>query len=248
MARKINKDNLSQLGQILVNLMEEANIDDKALSKETGIPASTIARIRHKDSNPTLANVEPIAGFFRITIDQLLGKQPLPTERLPGEHKAQANVNAYLPVYNWHNLEKYGHLSEKEVEKHIPTSKPYSNDAFVLQIPVSSLGLLFQKGSYVIIDPEQGIDDSDYVIVRSARTGKLTIKKLLLDGDMAYLKSVIPGINSTTGLTGEHQIYGAIQETKNIIKDSDSSHSQEQKAGENKVPGLLSGLIKKAFH
>ena len=70
--------NTLKLNYILSKLMSNSSIDDTLLSKETGIPISTIKRMRlNEEANPTSTTLAPIASYFKITIDQLLGLSPI---------------------------------------------------------------------------------------------------------------------------------------------------------------------------
>lgn len=80
--------------------MNECELDDVVLSKHTGVPYTTIARLRNSpNSNPTSSTLRPIAQFFDITIDQLLGDHPLPSDRLPQLHIAQLIIPHLLYLF-----------------------------------------------------------------------------------------------------------------------------------------------------
>ena len=67
-----------QLSQILKRLMTTHPINDLRLSQATGVPSTTIARLRaSREANPTISSLRLIASFFGVSIGQLLGDEPL---------------------------------------------------------------------------------------------------------------------------------------------------------------------------
>ena len=66
-----------QLSQTLERLMATRTINDIRLSQATGVPSTTIARLRtNSEANPTVSSLRPIARFFGVSISQLLGDAP----------------------------------------------------------------------------------------------------------------------------------------------------------------------------
>src|SRR5688572_30667176 len=84
-------------------LMAEVHISADELSRRTGIPASTIKKIRNRyNPNPTLATLIPLAQFFSVTLGQLVGDEPLPENRLQGLHQNNVIMSqTNLPIISW---------------------------------------------------------------------------------------------------------------------------------------------------
>ena len=58
-------ENTHELKDILSSLMEECDIDDAQLARETGVPASTISRMRINSTLiPRLLRLDPLQSFF----------------------------------------------------------------------------------------------------------------------------------------------------------------------------------------
>ena len=72
------KSPAQRLSAILNHLMAESRIDGVQLSRRTGVPVTTINRLRKNDvdNNPTLSTLVPLANFFVITVSQLIGDGP----------------------------------------------------------------------------------------------------------------------------------------------------------------------------
>ncbi len=80
------KSPAQRLSAILNHLMAESKIDGVQLSRRTGIPVTTINRLRKNDAdnNPTLSTLVPLAHFFAITVSQLIGDEPIPDASITG--------------------------------------------------------------------------------------------------------------------------------------------------------------------
>lgn len=71
------------VSQILSSLMERAGLTDNELAERVGIPQPTISRIRNGDSrDPRDSTLRPLAQYFGLTVSQLRGDMPLPSERV----------------------------------------------------------------------------------------------------------------------------------------------------------------------
>jgi len=96
---------MTSLQEVLSFLMDEGDIDDATLSRETGIPASSISRMRlNTEANPTAATLRPIAKYFSISISQLLGDEDISKDRLPGHQNPSQFTSARMPLINWDNV------------------------------------------------------------------------------------------------------------------------------------------------
>ena len=199
--------------------MEECDIDDAQLARETGVPASTISRMRiNSSANPTASTLRPISKFFSISISQLLGDEPLPKERLPGTHNPTYYTSARMPVIEWDwilNWVETGSENIKDkLQTWISTEKEVSPNSFALIIPTDSFGLAFRKGSTIIVDPSQPPVDGDLILVKNDIDKNILLKQILMDGYEAYMRSVNPEIKSVVPLAEDYKIIGTVIETR----------------------------------
>ncbi|MCX7124087.1 MAG: helix-turn-helix transcriptional regulator [Gammaproteobacteria bacterium] len=68
----------SLLKENLRFLLEEHQISETHLAKELQIPNTTFHRLlNNADSNPNISSLRPIAHYFQVTVDQLIGDTPL---------------------------------------------------------------------------------------------------------------------------------------------------------------------------
>ena len=61
--------------EFIDKLMQERGITLYKLSKDTGIPYSTLATCKKKGTKLGLDKVQAIADYFGVTVDYLMGKQ-----------------------------------------------------------------------------------------------------------------------------------------------------------------------------
>ena len=82
---------MTKLSTILKQLMSEDDINTSALARKTNILQPVMHRLVTGDTdNPRIDTLLPIAKYFGITVDQLMGKFPLPAER-----SASSSENSY---------------------------------------------------------------------------------------------------------------------------------------------------------
>ncbi len=71
------------VAEILTMLMAREGLSDNELAERTGIPQPTISRIKNGDSrDPRDSTLRPLAKYFRLSISQLRGDVPLPTDKV----------------------------------------------------------------------------------------------------------------------------------------------------------------------
>lgn len=228
-------DTQHELKDILSSLMEECDIDDAQLARETGVPASTISRMRiNSNANPTVSTLRPISKFFSVSINQLLGDEPLPLDRLPGTHNPTCYTSIRMPVIEWDWIidwvENDGNNIKNQLNTWVSTEKKIDHHSFALIIPTDSFGLAFRKGSTIIIDPSREPIDGDLILVKSVDDHTILLKQFLMDGNEKYMRSVNPEIKNIVPLTERHNIIGAIIETRfSLLPGRQSTNKKEIK-------------------
>lgn len=202
-----------KLSDNLNMLMAKARLNSNELAKLTGLPATTIKRIRNNDqSNPTLATLIPIANYFAISLSQLVGDGLLDLENknydLPGLQQ--------IPLLTWRECTHYQKLDYEKHHKKIYTERKISKKGFALVIEDQDLDF-FPKNSLVIVEPEKTPEPGDHVIVSKIEQGMASIKKYIVEIDQIYLKSLIAGLGISL-LTAEYQILGVVIQCKLELK------------------------------
>lgn len=219
----------TQKQSILAALMKECDIDDIQLSKHTGVPVSTITRTRlAKSSNPTASTLKPLSDFFKVSIDALLGRQELPKARLPGFYQRDQYTTSILPVIKWQDINNYinniNTFNESKFLRWVSSEKITSEGSFAIYIPNDELALFLKKGSTILIDRNNKIISGDIVLLQINKS-TIALKKILIDGDKTYIKSITPGINSIDPLKNQHLVLGKIIEMRYPLQDQGEAAS-----------------------
>lgn len=187
-------------------LMAKARLNSSELARLTGLPATTIKRIRNNEqSNPTISTLAPIANHFAVSIHELL----------TGESSSRVAAGAHsIPLLSWNSIST-AHPSEAGT-KQIITELTLTHGSYALAVEEADLAP-FPQGAVLIIDRHRKPESSDYVIVCKAHSDTATIKKLIIETDERYLKSLVPGV-SVTPLTDDYTILGVITQYKLNLK------------------------------
>lgn len=209
---------LNTLKKVLSFLMEECDITDADLSRETGIPTSTISRMRLSDTNPTIATLRPLAKFFSISMDEFVGDKPLDANRLPGLHNPTFFTACKIPLISWDFILDWlgnnkTHLKDYCI-KWLSSEKEVSPNAFALFILSDSYGVAHRKGAIIIINPDQSPQDGDLILLKNIHNSSVYIKQIIFDGTDIYLKSLDPRITQVKLLNENEKIMGVIFETR----------------------------------
>ncbi len=210
------KQPLHTLPDVLAKLMAEKRIDDATLSASTGVTPSTLARLKSDQScNPTVVNLKPIAQFFNISITQLLGDEPLPSENNPKNFKT-----FQMPLIEWREIIEFSNKKEAiaadNILRWVCTERNVSEKSFATVVPSDSFESPFLKGAVIIIDPEYPLKDGDYAFFKM-NAQALAFKKVLIDGQDIYLKSVNTGLDKTVIAGNQWECVGVAVEVRNDL-------------------------------
>lgn len=191
-------------------LMAKARLNSSELARLTGLPATTIKRIRNNEqSNPTLTTLLPIAKHFSISINELLSCEMTPRM----ESFAINRASRPIPLLSWQECDV---ATCGAVAKKIATELSLSEQAFALQVEEYDLAV-FPPRSLLIVEPGISPTSGDYVIVTKTQQQVASIKKYIIETDQLYLKSLVPGLGIAE-LTDEYQIRGVVVQYKVELK------------------------------
>lgn len=197
MVKKQNMINFDQLSHNISTLMSHCEVDAVELSRETGLPTSTISRLRSAmaDSSPNLSSLIPIARYFEISVSQLIGEEPLPADSCG--HFQPSDTHQYIPVLNQETVSAY--LAKQPVEelKYRCIDVPASQQAFAYIHPGSAMEPLFPANTCLVLDPERVAQQADFVLVWLKGERLPLFRQYLVDGDHVYLHALNPIFNHT---------------------------------------------------
>lgn len=233
----------NKFGEILTKLMKECYLDDASLSKKVDIPVPTIARLRNSsNSNPTIATLAPLASFFDISIDQLIGRSELPSMRVPGTYNEVTQVSTFLPVIPWNEIKLF--LSDKSLIKQnfirwAPTELNVQDNSFFTKVITDSFGFTLKKNSFLLITNDCNYKDGDLVILKKKNKEVIVPQQIVCDSDITYIKSTNPEIKGTKILTNDYEVLGKILEVRFNLSETDETVKINPLTTENEKKGLL---------
>lgn len=195
------------LSDTLNVLMAKARVNSSELARATGLPATTIKRIRNNEQcNPTISTLAPIAAYFSISMSELLG----------GSGNAGLESTNTLPLLAWTEAPEIDTLSLHADQPRVSTELQLSKSSYALPIQTDELPP-FSRGGVILVDRNRRAKTLDYIIVAKRGMSQAIIKKLIIEGDEHYLKSLITGIN-LQAYTDDFQCLGVVAQYKLDLK------------------------------
>ncbi|MFC3909682.1 helix-turn-helix domain-containing protein [Legionella dresdenensis] len=175
-------NNLQQLMRI------HGNTSVSELARLTGIPQPTIHHIlTGSTKNPRKKALEELSRFFSISVEQLIGQEPLPTI-IPDGVKKDLQISA-IPIVEWNVLKNWP-ASKADIRdnQEILLNKTIANDSFALIIPDDSMLPRFQQNTLLIFDSGKTPKDRDFVIVHLSKDNKIDFNRLFYENNSFYLR------------------------------------------------------------
>lgn len=168
------------------------------LAREVGVPSTTVHRlVTGKSTRPYRNSLIPIADYFSMSVEQLLGEEQLPNNpRLnPSSGKNIENQIVKIPIIQWSDVNSREEIV-KENCQNILSSGTISHESFGLIMPDYSMEPLFPKGSILIFDPYILASDRSFVLVKLGKSDVLTFRQILIDVEHKYLKPLNPDLTT----------------------------------------------------
>lgn len=208
------------IGDILNLLMRAENIYPTELARRTNVAQPTIQRLVNGTvKNPQQETLAELAKFFSITVDQLVGKEPIPAlEAKKFASKAyQDNVRS-IPLLGWNEYKDTMNLDDQQVKQiwldihdiHVGPK------AFALSMKDASMEPQFRKDTILIFDPDITPKDRNFVVVKLKQHEDMIFRQLLIDEPDYFLKSLSPDFEQfpMKTLTTEDKIVGVLVQAR----------------------------------
>ncbi len=197
-----------KLSTNLNHLMTKAQINSSELARKTGVPASTIKKIRkHTNANPTLTTLMPIAQNFAISVSQLIG------DELSAATAVSAPAN-HLALLSWQEAAMWPH-NANDIKQYTNIMNHDGNHRFALSVPEENWeGFLPQ--ALLIIDMKSTPLHRDYVLV-SHEDHTPALRQYLVDDGQIYLRPVVQGFQMSI-MTEKHRLIGTVIEQRKYLK------------------------------
>lgn len=207
--------NYDKLSNNLNLLMAETRLNANELARRTGVPPSSIKKIRNNDNpNPTLTTLGPLANFFSITVSQLIGDAPLKLEMNQAQ-STMLNLASQIPIISWDQAASLPIILNKE-HPFVFAERQYSKNTFGLVID-ENINEQFTKGTLILVDYNATFKGHDYALVLKENQKKPSIKQILIEDDQIYFKSLIVD-NVIIQKSSDYTILCVVMEYRNYLR------------------------------
>ncbi|RUQ96643.1 LexA family transcriptional regulator [Legionella septentrionalis] len=209
---------LTEVSKILKKLITSFdNISGSELAKRCGVPVSTINRILAGTViDPKISTLKPLADYFAISVDQLLGYAALPEKF---DRKSQSlKPTMALPVFKLKNFQS---ISQKPSKWFTWVSERQAqDDTFAISIDTEEFEPVFAKDSVLIIEPSmQPPQDNDYVALIFENENIIAIRRYRIDGQDHYFVPLNPQFKAVLCSEKKYNLLGVISEAHTKLRD-----------------------------
>ncbi len=176
-----------EISDILNYLIKKTCISESELARKVNLPRATINRLTSgKTPDPRASTLNAIAEYFDISLDQLLGKQPL--SELNNAHPYS---DISIPVLSWEEAKIWEKRSNKSIYQDWITINPLTETGkFALKVNGDAMTPKFSENTLLIIDPDKVPKNRDYVIAFIRKTDEILFRQLIIDGNHKILKPI----------------------------------------------------------
>ena len=200
------------LSTVLKKLLFDHNLKPADLARALHIPPPTIHRlITGKSTRPYKSSLQPIADYFSISIDALLGEETL-------EPNTTSQLIHHIPLFTWEQIA----TATPHAIEHIPYIGNISTKSFATSMQDSSMEPVFSQGNVLIFDPEKKLKDRSYVLVKLSDNNLIVFRQLIIDLDQHYIKPLNPDLTSSKirAITEHDRIIGVLVEARKIYNET----------------------------
>lgn len=159
------------------------------LAKLASIPKTTINRILSgRTPDPRAGTLVPIAQYFGISLEQLIGVEPLPAS-LPfiTANNSQVQEQVFkLPFIEMHNLyDMYCNRYNPQKQYSVLADEviPIDERCFFTKVTTTAMQPKFYENDRIIINPSIKPRHKDYVVYYNASTYKVFLSQYLSEQD-----------------------------------------------------------------
>lgn len=211
------------LNNTLGYLIKERGINTYQLHKHTGVPLSTLKRLRlNKENNPTLASLIPIAKYFKITVDQLIGIHSL-------ESKKHSPKEIKVPIIYWKDAVHCKDKQKKAFSFLLVVDEKINKDCYALIIEKYQWSN-FLSGSLLIVDPHLSPNNRDFIIVyKKGQSDPPQLHQILISENKRYLK-ISDYKSDMVSFTNSYKTLGVVTQIRmNYKNNSDHVNFKDKK-------------------
>ncbi len=208
-----------KIHEVLRGLLHELNMTEAELSRRAGVPQPTLHRIlAGGTTSPGSKTLIPLANFFCVSINQLIGVDPLPEKRVQGQFNPNIVGWSPVPVLSWDDaadLKKFfSEVQKKSWEKWTSTDVQVGEEAFALIVEKPMATDDFPTGTIMVFETASKANSGDFVIVKIEGNKSVVLRQLISDGDQKYLRPLHPDFPTTPFHKDQHTIIGLLRQSR----------------------------------
>lgn len=207
----------NSMSAILKGLMAELGINESELARRTGIGQPVVHRICSGETdNPKVATLNPIANFFAVSINQLIGTEPLPPDRIPGTFNPDAQGWRQIPLLTWEQVGSWPNLAKKLAGplSTISTDIALSQHAYALAVRDTTMEPRFPEGTILLVDPDLTPNSLDFAIIHTEdQTQSPIFRQILIGGTDIMLKPLNSDFK-TSSFEKNHKFLGVMVQSR----------------------------------
>lgn len=215
---EICSSSITNLNNILRKLIASSDhLSGSELAKRCGIPVSTVNRILAGTViDPKISTLKPLADYFGVSVDQLLGYAALPEKF--NRHNQKIKPSMALPVFQIKNFQSPSQNTNQWFTW--VSDKPTNNETFAISIETNEFEPIFSKDSILIVEPSMlPPQNNDYVAVIFEPNNTIAIKKYKVEEDDYYFLSLNPQIQALLCSSKKYHLLGVISEAHTKLRE-----------------------------
>lgn len=198
-------------------LTEMHGISESDLCKEIKISQATLWRLLNENTDPRASTLTAIASYFQITVDQLLGNQPI---MKTSSGVVDKSTTVYLPVFSLAKTSELIKMLDKVVpsnwSKWVDVEPSIKKTCFAVEVAGDSMWPDFTEGTLIIVDPSLTPKHRNYVLCQPHKTNELLFRQYIEERDEKFLKP-INYVYKTIPLQKKDTILGVIIQSRNTF-------------------------------
>ena len=204
-----------KISDILGELIRKAGINESFLSRKIDMPRATINRIiSGKTPDPRASTLQSIARYFQVSVDQLLGNQPVIDEN---SQVLQLTDSVTVPIISWDKITDWKEM----LEKFQPTDafdwtlnqQFVEKGKFALRVKGEAMCPIFQESTMLVVDTKKEAKNKDYVVAYVKELDDILFRQLIVEGKYKFLKA-INKIFPVVQLAENDRIAGVVTQTR----------------------------------
>jgi len=219
MAEIYKTDSISDISNILKSLISQfGNLSGAELAKRTGLTISTVNRLLAGSiSDPKISTLKPLAEYFGITVDQLLGFTALP-EKLSENDINLLHPSMVIPVYGMSNFleanknQQWFTWVTQKIDK--------NEEVFAISLDTERFEPVFEKDTILVIEPGMlPPQNSDYLLIKFNDENQISIQRYYIEGNEHYFIPINLQLKAIPTKEKKHTILGVITEAHTRMRD-----------------------------